>query len=136
MSVKFTVVPRKDPRDRESQPRYYAMPKSDGRTDTDNLAKQISRMSSLSSADTSGMLEALLTIIPDLLSEGKIVELGGFGTFRVSFSSEGSDTPEDVSAANITDARVIFTPGKRFKKVLDTLDFQKEAQPQNGQPTQ
>jgi predicted histone-like DNA-binding protein len=86
-------------------------------------------MSSLSSADTTGMLEAFLTIVPDELSEGKIVELGEFGTFRISFSSEGSETPEAVSSANITEARVIFTPGKRFRKVLDTLDFQKELPP-------
>jgi len=131
MSVKYTIVPRKDPRDRESQPRYYAMPKSDGRTDTNNLARQISRMSSLSSADTSGMLEAFLTVVPDELAAGRIVELGEFGTFRVSFSSEGSETPEAVTAANITDTRVIFTPGKRFKKVLETLDFQKEAASQH-----
>jgi len=129
MSVKFTVVPRKDPRDRESEPRYYAMPKSEGRTDTNKLARQIGRMSSLSSADTTGMLEAFLTIVPDELSEGRIVELGEFGTFRISFSSEGSVAPADVTAANITDTRVIFTPGRRFKKVLDTLDFQKESQP-------
>jgi hypothetical protein len=32
-----------------------------------------------------------------------------------------------VTAANITDARVICTPGKRFWKVLETLDVQKEA---------
>jgi predicted histone-like DNA-binding protein len=112
------------------------MPKSDGRTDTQNLAKQISRMSSLSSADTSGMLEAFLTVVPDELADGRIVELGEFGTFRVSFSSAGSDSPEAVTAANITDARVIFTPGKRFKKVLDTLEYQKEAAAQVQQPAQ
>lgn len=127
MTVKFTVVPRKDPRDSASQPKYYAMPKSDGRVDTNGVAKQVARMSTVSTADTMAMLEAFLTIVPDSLADGKIVELGEFGTFRVSFSSEGSETADGVTAANITDARVIFTPGKRFKDVLATLKYQKES---------
>ncbi|HJS19543.1 MAG TPA: hypothetical protein VJ785_12410 [Anaerolineales bacterium] len=33
---------------------------------------------------------------------------------------------EEVSARYITDRRVIFTPGKRFKQMLDTIEFQKD----------
>ena len=127
MTVKFTVVPRKDPRDQNSTPKYYATAKSDGRTDTNGLAKQIARMSTISTADTMAMLEAFLTVVPDQLADGKIVELGEFGTFRVSISSEGAAAAEAVTAASITEARVIFTPGKRFKDVLTTLTYQKEA---------
>ena len=127
MSVKFTVVPRKDPRDLNSTPKYYATAKSDGRADTNNLAKQIARMSTVSTADTMAMLEAFLTVVPDQLAEGKIVELGEFGTFRISISSQGAEAADKVSAASISEARVIFTPGKRFKDVLATLEYEKEA---------
>ncbi len=127
MTVKFTVVPRKDPRDQNSTPKYYATAKSDGRADTNSLAKQIARMSTVSTADTMGMLEAFLTVVPDQLADGKIVELGEFGTFRISISSEGSENADEVTASSVTDARVIFTPGKRFKDVLATLTYQKEA---------
>ena len=127
MPVKFNVTPRKDPRDQNSQPKYYATVKSSGRSDTHAIAKSINSMSTVSSVDTAAVLEAFLNVVPDKLAEGNIVELGDFGTFRVSVSSEGEAKAEDVTARNITDMRVLFTPGKRFKQALNTAEFQKES---------
>ena len=56
MTVKFTVVPRKNPRDLEAAPKYYAAAKIDGRTETNEVSKEIARMSTHSTADTKGML--------------------------------------------------------------------------------
>jgi len=126
MPVKFSVVPRKDPRDQNSEAKYYASVKSNGRADTYAVAKSINSMSTVSSVDTAAVLEAFLNVVPDKLADGNIVELGDFGTFRVSVSSEGAAKAEDVTARNITDVRVLFTPGKRFKQVLDTVQFQKD----------
>jgi predicted histone-like DNA-binding protein len=127
MPVKFNVSARKDPRDQNSTPKYYATVKSSGRADTQAIAKSINNMSTVSSVDTAAVLEAFLSVVPDKLVEGNIVELGDFGTFRVSVSSEGEDKAEDVTARNITDVRVLFTPGKRFTQVLNTAEFQKIA---------
>lgn len=73
------------------------------------------------------MLEAFLDVVPEKLADGRIVELGDFGTFRITVSSEGAALPEDLTVRSITDTRVIFTPGKRFKQLLATIEFQKEA---------
>jgi len=125
MPVKFNVTPKKDPRDQNSQPKYYAIAKSSGRADTNTIAKRINGMSTVSSVDTAAVLEAFLTVIPDQLADGKIVELGDFGTFRVSLSSEGAPQPEAVTTRSITDVRVLFSPGKRFKEVLKVAEFRK-----------
>jgi predicted histone-like DNA-binding protein len=125
MAVKFTVTPRKDPRDQNSQPKYYATVKSNGRADTHAIAKSINSMSTVSSVDTAAVLEAFLNVVPDKLADGNIVELGDFGTFRVSVSSEGAAAAEEVTARSITDVRVLFTPGKRFKRALNAAEFQK-----------
>jgi predicted histone-like DNA-binding protein len=125
MSVKFTVTPKKDPRDQNAAPKYYALAKSDGRAGTHSVAKSINRMSTVTSVDTAAVLEAFLTVVPEELANGKIVELGDFGTFRVSLSSEGAALAEEVTARSITDVRVLFTPGKRFKQVLEAAEFQK-----------
>ena len=127
MPVKFTTTPKKDPRNLEADPKYYAIVKSDGRVDTIGVAKSINSMSTVSNADSLAVLEAFLHVVPEKLSDGKIVELGDFGSFRVSVSSQGADVPEEVTARNITDTKVIFTPGKRFKQMLATIEFQKEA---------
>ena len=127
MPVKFNVIPRKDPRDQNSQPKYYATAKSSGRADTYVIAKSINSMSTVSSVDTAAVLEAFLTVVPEKLAEGNIVELGDFGSFRVSVSSDGAAAAEEVTARSITDVRVLFSPGKRFKQVLDMVEFQKES---------
>ena len=125
MPIKFSVTPRKDPRDQASEPKYYATVRSSGRADTYAIAKSINSMSTVSSVDTAAVLEAFLNVVPEKLAEGNIVELGEFGSFRVSVSSEGSAEAADVNARSITDVRVLFTPGRRFKQVLDTVQFQK-----------
>jgi predicted histone-like DNA-binding protein len=125
MTVRFNITPRKDPRNRESQPKYYATIRSNGRVDTRGIAKSINNMSTVSSVDTTAVLEAFLNVVPDQLAEGRIVELGEFGTFRLSVSSEGAEQAEDFTSRSITDVRVLFSPGKRFKQVLNTAEFQK-----------
>jgi predicted histone-like DNA-binding protein len=125
MSVKFSVTPRKDPRDQDSQPKYYVTVKSQGRVDAQGAAKDINKMSTVSSVDTTAVLEAFMNVVPDMLADGKIVELGDFGSFRVSVSSEGAETPEEVTTRNITNVRILFQPGKRFKYLLSGTEFEK-----------
>ncbi len=82
-------------------------------------------MSTVSSVDTTAVLEAFMNVVPDQLADGKIVELGDFGTFRVSVSSEGAELPESVTSRSITNVRILFQPGKRFKKLIDSTVFEK-----------
>ena len=125
MSVKISATQRRDPRDPNSQPKYYATVRSNGRVDSHGLAKDINKMSTVSSVDTAAVLEAFINVVPDLLADGKIVELGDLGTFRVSVSSEGAETPEEVTARSITDVRILFQPGKRIRQMLSGTAFEK-----------
>ena len=127
MPVKFTSTPKKDPRNLESDPKYYAIVKSAGRVDMIGVAKSINSMSTISYPDTVAVLEAFLHVVPEKLSEGFIVELGDFGSFRMSVSSQGTESPDELSIRNITDRKVVFKPGKRFKEMLTTIKFQKES---------
>ena len=69
--------------------------------------------------------ETMLTLIPLELLEGKIVDLGDFGTFRLSIKAEGSDTEEEVTSYNVKSVHVRFTPGKAFKEALKSVKFEK-----------
>ena len=100
-------------------------PNSKGIQTPCELAAQISRISTVSSVDTMAVLEALLTTIPQELSAGNIVELGDFGNFWLRSKSEGADTAEAVRATQFKTVMPRFIPGKEFKKVLATIEFQK-----------
>ncbi len=125
MTVKYNVMPRKNPREPEAAPRYYPVVRSSGRTTQRDLARKGTKMSTMSAADLAAGLEVLLDLIPEELMEGKIVDLGDFGSFRLSVKAEGSDTAEEVTANNIKSLNVRFTPGKEFKDAMNRATFEK-----------
>jgi len=125
MTVKFNVVQRGNPANQEAPKKFYPSIESSGRKTMRQLAGQISQISTVSSVDTMAVLEALLTIIPQELAYGNIVELGDFGNFWLKSNSEGVDTAEAVRSSQINTVLPRFMPGKEFKKVLDTIEFEK-----------
>ena len=125
MSVKYNVVQRGNPSNAEAPKKFYPSIESSGRKTMRQLAGQISQISTVSSTDTMAVLEALLTTIPQELASGNIVELGDFGNFWLKSNSEGADTAEAVRSTQINTVLPRFIPGKEFKKVLDTIEYEK-----------
>ncbi|MCA9961684.1 MAG: HU family DNA-binding protein [Chloroflexota bacterium] len=125
MPIKYHVMLRHNPRDPEAPKRYYPVVRSSGRTTQRNLAQKGARMSTLSAADLAAGLEVLLELIPEELMEGNIVDLGDFGSFRLSANTTGSDTLEEVKSYNIKSVNVRFTPGKAFKDAMNRATFEK-----------
>jgi predicted histone-like DNA-binding protein len=125
MSVKYSVISKKDPRNPVASPKYYASLKNRGRSSLRQVATQIGEISTVSSADTMATLEGLLTVVPQELLDGRIVELGDLGTFRLSAKSDGAPDPGDISARSITGVKVIFTPGRFFKQALADIEYKK-----------
>lgn len=130
MSVKYNVVERGKPGDLLAPKKYYPSVTATGRRTLRQLAGRISQISTMSSTDVMAAIESFLTVIPQELADGNIVELGDFGTFWLKNNSEGEANPEDVTAKNITNLLPRFTPGKEFKKVLKTTEFEKGSSPQ------
>lgn len=125
MPAKYVVTAKVNPQDPQGPRKYYPTYKSDGRTTRRKLALEAADRSTLSDADMDAALANLLTLIPKHLAEGKIVDLGEFGTFRLSINTEGSVAPEEVTARNIERVNVRFTPGQAFKEMLGNVQFEK-----------
>ncbi len=125
MTVKFNVVERGNPSNPAAPKKFYPSIESSGRKTLRQMAGRISEISTVSSADTMAVLEALLTTIPQELAAGNIVELGDFGNFWLRSESEGAATAAEVRADQIKGVLPRFNPGKEFKKVLDVIEFEK-----------
>jgi predicted histone-like DNA-binding protein len=125
MTVKFNVVERGNPTNREAPKKFYPSILSSGRVTTRELAERAAQMSTLTTTDMVAAIESLLTIIPDELAKGNIVELGDFGSFWLRTNSEGAENSEDVRAAQITGVLPRFNPGREFKLTLDSIIFNK-----------
>ncbi len=118
MSVKFNVVERGNPSNREAPKKFYPSIQSSGRVTTREMAEMAAQRSTLSTMDMMAAIESFLAIIPEQLAKGNIVELGEFGTFWLRSTSEGAETPEEVRASQITSILPRFNPGKVFKHVV------------------
>jgi predicted histone-like DNA-binding protein len=125
MSIKFNIVERGRPGHSEATKKYYPSIQSTGRVSVRDLAERASDMSTLSTPDMMAAIEALLTIIPEELANGNIVELGDFGNIWLRFSAEGVEDPAKVRGDQITTLIPRLNPGKQFKQVLRTVKFEK-----------
>lgn len=57
------------------------------------------------------------------LRAGRIVQLGEFGNFRLSLSSNGASDKKSFSQADVKGARVIFTPGASLRNTKKLVAF-------------
>ncbi len=123
--VFYRLNQRVNPKSPTDARKYYAFPKSSGIVELRELAKRISRESTVSTMDTMAVLEGLLQVIPDMLLDGNIVKLGDFGTFRLGLSSEGVENPDEFNASLIRKTNLLFRGGKVFKNQLSNIKFTK-----------
>ncbi|WP_303014537.1 HU family DNA-binding protein [uncultured Bacteroides sp.] len=121
----FTSVLRKNMLDKEKPDMYYALAKSSGEIDIDEMAERIQRSSTVNWADVVCVLRALQTEMIESFKKAEIVRLGDLGSFYVTLRSSGAFIPKDVKEGLIKGARVRFRPGKEIKNALKTLEYSK-----------
>lgn len=105
--------------------KYYASPLYSGKTNLRSLGMKLSNGSTLTKTDTMAVLIGLVDLIAEELKDGKIVELGGLGSFRISINSAGEQTIEQVTSNSIKKTKVLFRPGNELKESLTGLSFTK-----------
>lgn len=127
MTIKFKVIERGQPGVAGGgEKKFYASNMISGNADIEELTEGIEKISTVSGADIRAVLYALTDLIPSMLADGKSIKLGDIGNFRVSISSEGVLKTEDVNANCIKKSKIIFTPGKKLKGMLEQLKYQKQ----------
>ncbi len=126
MPVTYVLVERQNPQNPEAPKKFYATQKSSGELTFKNLSKEIAQGSTtVSDTDVLAVLNDLIKILNRHLAEGRIVRLGDFGSFQISLSSEGAESPEKFNASLIKNAKVLFRPGMDIKDMVKTLKFSK-----------
>lgn len=123
--IKYKVVGRRKPGVTEGPMKYYASIVLDGEVGLQEICQEIENTSTVSEADIMAVLTSLVRIVPDKLTQGKIVRLGDLGSLRPSLGSNGMDKEEDVSGHSIKNNKVLFKPGRRITKAMKGADYKK-----------
>ena len=124
-TVTYTVVPKINPRDRETDPKFYGNVKSSGDINIREMAERIQGSCTVTKADVYAVLVALEDVISESIQKGEIVRLMDIGTLRVGISTKGALKEEDFNEALIKKARIIFRPGNILSNALANINFTK-----------
>ena len=114
--MKIKMVQRKNPQ-KKSEVKYYASPVNAGKKTLRDIAHDIAGRSSLTRGDIENVLANFMDCLPHYLRDGFSVQLGEFGTMRLTLSSEGAATEKAFKTEKIK-PRVTFTPGVELKAAL------------------
>jgi predicted histone-like DNA-binding protein len=127
MTVRFNIVERGNPSNREAPKKFYPSIQSSGHVSSRELAEMAAQRSTLSTMDMMAAIESFLEIVPEQLAKGNIVELGEFGSFWLKTTADGAETADDVRATQINSILPRFIPGKLFKNQLEQIEFTRGA---------
>ena len=114
--MKIKMVQRKNPQ-KKSEVKFYASPVNAGKKTLRDIAKDIAGRSSLTRGDIENVLTNFMECLPSYLRDGFSVQLGEFGTVRLTLSSEGALNEKAFKTETIK-PRVTFTPGVELKAAL------------------
>lgn len=121
--MEYSIVARENPLDRDAAPKFFPKPEWNQEITIRRLSERIAKNCTLTPADVTAVLESFLSELPDYLKDGHPVRLGDFGILKLSFSANGQEQQENVSASDITNVRVLFRPSTRLKQELSTVSF-------------
>ncbi|MGL5730854.1 MAG: HU family DNA-binding protein [Bacteroidales bacterium] len=110
MAIKYVLVERPNPQDRNAPKKFYANAVVRGSMGLEGLAERIAGSSTASKGDIMLVLTALGEQLQQLMMEGYSVKVDGLGTFRVTINGIGSDTPEEFSSSLIRKFSIRYRP--------------------------
>jgi predicted histone-like DNA-binding protein len=123
MAVKLKKISRKNPQNL-TQSKWYLTQEKTGTVGIQEIAKEIEGRSALSLGDVQSVLSNLVEILPLFLKLGQTISLERFGSFRISVTSEGTETAEELTARNVKGVKLIFLPSVELKRNIEGISFE------------
>lgn len=133
--LRYKLVQRKDMSKGalEGSKLYYPQVINQGRVSFDSLCEEVAEQSSLTSGDIKNCMDRLINCLVRHLKEGRSVDCGDLGSFRINIRSTGADTPETYDAATMMRKPSIqYYLGKRLRDMQDTgVQYERYTPPSN-----
>ena len=129
--MKIKLIERRKPGTKTGPGKFYAGPVNVGKKTLRDIAHDIAGRSSLTRGDIENVLSNFMDCLPHYLRDGFSVQLGEFGTMRLTLSSEGAATVKAFKTETIK-PRVTFTPGVELKAALRENSYETVKEEKTG----
>ena len=123
--MKYKVIPRKNPLDKDAAPKYYAHILRPDPVSIEKLSKRIAEISPVSELDTQSVLIAFTKVLPEYFVEGATVQLGDLGFFQTTLRSHGSEIEEEFTSSLIKGFSVSYRSSPKVKQQYKLVKYQK-----------
>lgn len=123
MAINYSISMLRNPRKPQDPKKAYAKAQVSEQVTLEKLSDQIASQTTVSRADVSASLIAAVDNMYTNLCEGRQVDFGDLGKFRMQLRSKGAANAKEFTAANITKATIQFVPGKKLKDIFTQLQF-------------
>ena len=124
-SVTYSVVPRRNPSEKGTPPKFYAQAQARGSVSLREMSERIQATCTVHKSDVYAVLMALEDVVTEAIQNGEIVRLGELCTLQVGLSGKGAVTEEDYTTDLIKRAKINFRPGTVLANALSALTFSK-----------
>lgn len=125
MPLKYQVKKRTFGFDKTKTEKYVAQNVITNTLDFKNLCEEITKVGLVPSGAVKFVLDALIDTLNMNLNKGISVQLGDFGCFRPGMNCESQNTAKEVNSDTIRRVKIVFTPGYKFKEMLNKVSIQK-----------
>ena len=123
MPLNYSIAMLPNPMEKNDPHKAYAKAQINGELSLKELSKEVSNKCTVHSADVSAVLIATVETMLAALRDGKQVDFGELGKFRLQITSKGAITAEDFTADNITGVTIQFIPGDDLKGIFKGMEF-------------
>lgn len=125
MGTPYQIRKRINPQKPKEPMKCFPSPFYTGSMNLLEISEEISSATTLTRADVYAVIQSFIMQIPAYMERGLISKLDGFGTFKLGFSGEGKENPQDVTARDIDNVHIIFTPDIKLRKMIKKFKFSK-----------
>ena len=121
MALNYSVALRPNPLKKDEPAKAYATAQVNGELSLKQLSRRVSMQTTVSRADVVAVLISTVENLLDALQEGKQVDFGDLGKFRLQILNEGAESLEKFTSTNITGVNIQYIPGEDLKNIFAGL---------------
>ena len=132
MALNYSVALRPNPLKKDEPAKAYATAQINGELSLKQLSRRISKQTTVSRADVVAVLISTVENLLDALQEGKQVDFGELGKFRLQILNEGAESLEKFTSTNITGVNIQYIPGRGPEEHLRRTGVPAGGQPQGS----